>query len=630
VDTQTADPLIGVLLDGRYRIDSRVARGGMATVYVGFDTRLDRVVAIKVMHATLADDEAFVARFHREAKSAARLSHPNVVSIYDQGEDAGRVFLVMEYVDGGTLRARLRQEGRLAPAAALSLMEPVLQALAAAHAAGIVHRDVKPENILIASDGRVKVADFGLARAIEASGHTTTGLLIGSVNYLAPEQVESGAADTRTDVYAAGIMLFEMLTGAPPYDGDTPLSIAYRHVNDSVPAPSTLLVGVPPVLDALVVRTTQRNPADRPDDARVLLADVRRAQHSITAGRSALALRPLDDAPTIVTAAGLPAVRDRQRTSLLVQPTVGLPAQRVPVRRHRLPRPSKGVLLALVLTLLFSVAGLVGWQLGAGGRVRTVKLPDVRNRPVAEARTMLDGFRLTEDAAHHETVPKDAVISQSPEPGAKVVPTAPVTLVVSLGPDRVEVPNLAGKTRDEASDLLESSRLKLGRVFEAYSDTVAAGVVMKTNPLAGRPVRPGNKVELQVSIGPKPFAVPVVVGKKLKDAQKVLEDAGLKVKASEVHHDTVPAGQVSKQDPKSGKVRKGDTVTLEVSKGPPLVEVPDVTGQRRREAERKLREAGFNVRFRDFEGREGNRVFSQDPAPRTRAPKGSTVTLFMF
>jgi beta-lactam-binding protein with PASTA domain/predicted Ser/Thr protein kinase len=630
VDTQTADPLVGVLLDGRYRVDSRVARGGMATVYIGFDTRLDRVVAIKVMHATLADDEAFVARFHREAKSAARLSHPNVVSIYDQGEDAGRVFLVMEYVDGGTLRARLREEGRLAPSAALGVMEPVLQALAAAHGAGIVHRDVKPENILIASDGRVKVADFGLARAIEASGHTTTGLLIGSVNYLAPEQVESGAADTRTDVYAAGIMLFEMLTGAPPYDGDTPLSIAYRHVNDSVPAPSALLLGVPPEIDALVVRATRRNPADRPADARVLLADVRRAQHSITAGRAALALRPLDDAPTVVTAAGVPAVRDGQPTALLARQTITVPPAGAPPRRRRLPRPSRGVVIALVLTLLFSVAGLVGWQLGAGGKVRTVKLPDVRNRSVAEARTLLEGFHITESAEHHETVPKDVVIGQSPEAGAKVVRTSPVTIVVSLGPDRVEVPTLVGKTRDEARALLQNSRLKLGEVFEAFSDTVPPGVVMKTNPAAGASVKPGNKVELQVSKGPKPFAVPVVVGKKLKAAQKVLEDAGLKVKVNEAHHDTVPAGDVISQAPKSGKVRKGDTVTLKVSKGPPLVEVPDVTGERRRDAERELREAGFNVQFRDFEGREGNRVFSQDPGPGTRAPKGSTVTLFMF
>lgn len=630
MDTATADPLIGVLLDGRYRVDARVARGGMATVYTGFDTRLDRVVAIKVMHATLADDDDFVARFHREAKAAARLSHPNVVAIYDQGEDAGRVFLVMEYVDGGTLRERLRTEGRLSPAAALAVMEPVLQALAAAHDAGIVHRDIKPENILVAADGRVKVADFGLARAIEASGHTTTGLLIGSVNYLAPEQVETGGADTRTDVYAAGIVLFEMLTGTPPYDGDSPLSIAYRHVNDVVPAPSSLLLGVPPELDELVVRATQRRPADRHSDASMLLAGVRRVQQSISASRPSAALRPLDDAPTVVTPLPRGADGDGHRTALLDRPPPPpLPAD---VRRRRLPRPSRTTTITLALALLFAIAGVVGWQLGANGIVGSVTVPNVVNRPVADARQRLaPTFAVSTTEEHHETVAKGNVIRQTPAAGTKVRrSSAAVALVVSLGPDRVAVPNLVGKTKEQAAGELADERLKRGRVVEAYSEEHAAGIVLVQNPKPGEQVKPGNKVELQVSKGPKPIAVPNLVGKTRAKAEAALKKLGLKADITEEHHDKIAKGKVISQTPKKGTLVRGETVKLVVSKGPPPVQVPNVVGRSRGDAERILREHGLRARFEDFEDREGGQVISQSPRPGSTVPKGSTITLYMF
>src|SRR3954452_1003673 len=267
MDTTVADPLVGQVLDGRYRVQARIAQGGMATVYVGHDTKLDRTVALKVMHAGLAGDEEFVQRFIGEAKHAAALSHPNVVAMYDQGTDRGYVFLAMEYVPGRTLRNLLSERGRLGPREALQVMQPVLAALGAAHRAGLVHRDVKPENVLLTSDGQVKVADFGLARAETASKQTKTGMIIGTVGYLAPEQVISGDADARTDVYAAGIMLFELLTGRQPYEGGTPLAVAYKHVNETVPLPSSVIHGLPPQLDALVASATNRDPARRPSDA---------------------------------------------------------------------------------------------------------------------------------------------------------------------------------------------------------------------------------------------------------------------------------------------------------------------------------------------------------------------------
>ncbi len=294
MDTTLQDPLVGRVLDGRYHVESRLARGGMATVYLALDRRLDRTIAIKVMHPQLAEDEEFVSRFIREAKSAARLSHPNVVAVYDQGADDGTVFLAMEHVAGRTLRDLMREKGRLSARQSLEVMESVLAALGAAHHAGIVHRDVKPENVLLADDGRIKVADFGLARAVSgATSHTSaTGVLMGTVAYLSPEQVERGVADPRSDVYAAGILLFEMLTGAKPYDGETAIQVAYRHVHDDVPAPSSMVPGLPAALDALVARATSRDPDGRPDDARRFLAELAQVRRSLsdteldTAGRA--------------------------------------------------------------------------------------------------------------------------------------------------------------------------------------------------------------------------------------------------------------------------------------------------------------------------------------------------------
>jgi serine/threonine-protein kinase len=649
VDTATADPLIGEILDGRYRVDARVARGGMATVYTGFDLRLDRVVAIKVMHATLADDDEFVSRFHREARASAMLSHHNVVAIYDQGEDAGRVFLVMEHVSGGTLRDRLRVEGRLSPIAALSVMEPVLQALAAAHAAGLVHRDVKPENILIAAGGAVKVADFGLARAVESSAMTTTGLLIGTVSYLAPEQVVTGRADMRSDVYAAGIVLFEMLTGAPPFDGETPLSVAYQHVNEAVPRPSSILVGVPRELDDIVAMATHRDPAERPADARQLLAAVRRALLTLDAGHETAVLRPLEDAPTIVTPPPRRTQRGAPTTMLPQQPPVPpLSTAHHPVRRRR--RPSAATVIMLVLALLLGAAALVGWQLGnaddtAASPAKLVPMPKLDGRTQREAEALLAELQIRPDhikvvSFFNEDVPKDEVYDQSPKATDPLDPaTAKVQLVVSKGKDRVKVPSLAGLTKAEAIKALKDARLREGKIYERYSETVAQGMVIATDmvqgvlirPKPGTVLKPGDKVEFVVSRGRKPIKVPDVVGDEADDAEERLEDLGLVVNATEQLSETVPAGDVISQRPDKGTLFKGESVSLVVSKGPPMRQVPNLTGQKRRDAERILRGLGLIPQFRDFEGEDdgGRVVFRQEPGAGQLAAKGSVITLFM-
>ncbi|MER7400489.1 protein kinase, partial [Streptomyces sp. NPDC000151] len=300
MDTTLQDPLVGQLLDGRYRVQARIAAGGMATVYRAVDTRLDRVLALKVMHPSLAADATFVERFIREAKSVARLSHPNVVGVFDQGADGTYVYLAMEYVAGCTLRDVLRERGALQPRAALDILEPILAALGSAHRAGMVHRDMKPENVLIGDDGRVKVADFGLVRAVDTNTTATTGTVLGTVSYLAPEQIEDGSADTRADVYACGVALYEMLTGSKPHSGGTPAQVLYQHLHEDVPAPSALVPGLPPELDDLVVEATARNPEVRPQDAVTLLALARNA-------RAALTDEQLDAVPPQARAATGPA-----------------------------------------------------------------------------------------------------------------------------------------------------------------------------------------------------------------------------------------------------------------------------------------------------------------------------------
>lgn len=299
VDTSVQDPLVGQMLDGRYLVEGRIAVGGMATVYRAMDTRLDRELALKVMHPRLAEDAVFVERFIREAKAVAKLAHPNVVGVFDQGADGTYVYLAMEYVAGCTLRDVLRERGALQVHAALDILEPVLAALGAAHRAGLVHRDMKPENVLIGDDGRVKVADFGLVRAIDTKTSVSTGVVLGTVSYLAPEQIGHGTVDQRADVYACGVVLYEMLTGRKPYDGDTPMKVMYQHVNEDVPAPSAVMPTVPPLLDALVARACARLQQARPADAVELLAEARTA-------RAALSPEELDARPGGASAQAAP------------------------------------------------------------------------------------------------------------------------------------------------------------------------------------------------------------------------------------------------------------------------------------------------------------------------------------
>ncbi|NUR82773.1 MAG: Stk1 family PASTA domain-containing Ser/Thr kinase, partial [Nonomuraea sp.] len=464
MDTTTADPLVGRLLDGRYRIESRIARGGMATVYLALDIRLDRTVALKVMHRSLAEDPAFVRRFIGEAKSVASLSHPNVVHVFDQGTDNDIVYLSMEYVPGKTLRDVLRERGRLPAREALEVMIPVLAALGAAHQAGMVHRDVKPENVLLTDDGRVKVVDFGLARAIEATNQTRTGVMIGTIGYMAPEQVTSGVADVRSDVYAAGIMLFELVTGQQPYEGATPMSIAYKHVHESVPAPSSLVPDVPPLIDTLVGQATARDPDDRPADATALLVAAVDAHRMLPrTAQTAAHAQPYTGAPAANPANATmhmpqPGTQPAAPNRTMVQPRAEVSSHAAPARKGFRPH----WFLIVVAAVMAVAIGLTGWYFSQSAQVTVPELLGT-NVTIAQQNAVKLGFRVqVAQAQYSEKYGEGQVMSTDPVAKTQVDSGSVLTIVPSLGPKRVLVPKTEGMGEADARIAVNNAGLNVG------------------------------------------------------------------------------------------------------------------------------------------------------------------------
>ncbi|MFI9272467.1 Stk1 family PASTA domain-containing Ser/Thr kinase [Kitasatospora sp. NPDC052896] len=643
MDTTLNDPLLGTLLDGRYRVEQRIAAGGMATVYRGTDTRLDRVLALKVMNPGLAGDAEFTARFIREAKAVARLSHPNVVNVFDQGADQGVVFLAMEYVPGRTLRDVLSDRGALSVRAALDVLEPVLAALGAAHRAGLVHRDVKPENVLINDGGMVKVADFGLVRLLsgtEATGSsaTTPGVVLGTVSYLAPEQVQPGAAtDQRVDVYAAGIMLYELLTGSKPYAGENPMQVIYRHLHETVPAPSLTVPGLPPELDAIVAAATARDPQARPWDAVELLAALQRLRRSLTPAQldaePPASSRPTPRFATNEATSVIPAPPP-ERTAVLDLPadaTMQLLRPRpyhepTPVRRPMRPAGRRRLIWGSVLATVVVAVAAVSYLLS--GAVYAT-MPSVLGETQAQAVSTLAGAGLQGHfvQAFSENVPAGQVLSSDPGVGARARKSDPVTVTLSKGPERIAVPDVTGKPLAQAQQLLGAARLTPGTTSQAYSPTVPTGSVISTNPAAGQQLPVNAPIALVVSQGPAPVAVPSVVGQPVAQAQSALTGAGFKAAlGGQAYSDTVPSGSVTAQDV-TGTAVPGSTVTLTLSKGPQPVTVPNVTGMSESDATKALGAAGFQVKSTGFNFLGLGSVSGQSPSAGQQAPKGSTVTI---
>ena len=617
MEQSVPDPLVGQTIDGRYLVRARLARGGMATVYEAVDLRLDRVVALKVMHRHLAEDPDFVARFEREAKSAARLSHPHVVAVYDQGHSDNLIYLAMEMVPGRTLRDVMRDFGPLTPEQALVILDPVLEGLAAAHAAGFVHRDIKPENVLLADDGRVKVADFGLARAVSTSNTSATqGLIMGTVAYLSPEQVERGDADERSDLYAAGILLFEMVTGQTPHAGDSPLSVAYAHVNNDVPAPSKIQPTVPPEIDALVVRATRREANLRYQRAAEFLADVRRIRANLPPPR------PFVESHDTLVVDASTAARLAAGKPVAPSPDVS------PAIADTRPRRRKGPWIALVIFLVVLGSGLGGWLLATG---KSVPTPDIVGQSTAAATEILSAAGLSlvvTEEQFSEELPADQVISSDPAPSAGVREGGAVGVVVSKGPERYVIPNVQGLTAAEATAALTGANLVIGSTTSVFDDRVPANAVSGTSPEIGTEVKPGTRVDIAVSKGPKPVSIPAVVGKKAQVAASALADLGLIVVTKEKFSEQVADGLVIAIRPGEGTVvDSGTEVDLVTSKGPPPVEVPSLVDMPKNKAISTLKGLGLKPKVLEAAATPLDRVYSQDPPAGTMIPKGSQVII---
>jgi eukaryotic-like serine/threonine-protein kinase len=656
VDITLQDPLVGRVVDGRYLVESRIARGGMATVYRALDRRLDREVALKVMHDNLAVDNQFVSRFVREARAAARLSHPNVVQVFDQGADDEVLYLAMEYLPGRTLRDVLAERGALTPRESVSVLEPVLGALAAAHRAGIVHRDVKPENVILTDDGRIKVADFGLAGAITGPiSSTASGELLGTVAYLSPELVSRGIADARADVYAAGIMLFELLTGKQPFTGDDPLRVAFRHVQETVPAPTSVSPELPYAFDDVVLRATSRNPDERPANAGELLADLhaglaqvpddeldRRAAEAATLRMNAAQTHAfgsvgLEGSPAAAATPQPTSVLAVPRRSLVRGPGGGgllVPRLKVHDDEPAPPgflgdrtRQAVTAVLGVVLLVALIFSGVWWFTAGPGAMTET---PNVVNQTAAEAKRILQaqGLKIAENDIFSDTIASGQVVSTDPKTGAKVRKDGTVTLNVSKGPELVAVPSLRGKSENAAKAEIKEAKLTVGDIDRRFSNAVDKGKVVSSSPTAGSKIAPDRPVDLVISKGSEPVLLDNVVGQNQDAAKQLLESKGFDVDIDEqdfVDGSPDPGTVVAQDPPAQGQtVGKGSTIKLTVIAVPDGQGfIPDLNGRNFDEAKAELESQGFRVRREGFPF--GNTVRNQ--SNRGLTPLGTEVTL---
>lgn len=634
--------LTGEVIDGRYQLTRIVASGGMATIYAAVDLRLDRHVAVKIMHPHLAQDEKFVERFIREAKAAASLSHPNIVAVLDQGWNQGGapcVFIVMELVEGATLRDYLHEQGSVKLEQALSMLMPVASALAAAHKLGIVHRDIKPENILVSKEGRIKIADFGLARgALLGSTMTAeSSVILGSVSYLSPEQVQRGVADARSDVYSLGIVTFELLTGQKPYQGEDPVQIAIRHVNDRVPAPSTLNPALSPEVDSLVLRATDIDPDKRPRDAGILLEEMRTLSEKLDPRRRQLSLE-LDLPPAPIKQ----PIRERERRrkpliereksieksgakKLEKEATVSR-EKTSSVKKKPSPRIRRNRRIAALLAIGI---GIGIWYIFVGPGSRVV-VPSLAGMTVKEATASLSDLGLTIDIAKKEfseDIPAGKVISSDPAGGGRVSPAGTVEVTVSKGKERYEIPDLKGLKVDVASGLLDSVNLKVGDTTEEFSTEFTKGLIIKTSPATGEQVRRGTQVDLYISKGIEQVALADYKGKSGEQALNELTEAGFEVKSAYVFSEDLPAGAIISQTPGAGSADKGSTVTLMISKGSEFVFIPRILGFTEEKAIATLKDLDLKVAVKKVGTKKVKTVTNISPKMGSKVKRGSTVTI---
>ena len=593
--------LVGQLVAERYLVERLVARGGMATVYQAEDERLQRKVALKIIHQHLAVDPSFRQKFIAEARIAARLSHPNLVNVFDQGADGDLAFLAMEFVSGITLRDALKDFGALEASRALEIFEPILSGLAAAHRAGILHRDLKPENVLLSDSGQVKLSDFGLARDIDTN--TATGSLLGTVAYLSPELVTRGTADARSDVYAAGIMLFEMLTGRQPFEGQQAVQIAYQHANDNVPAPSSVAPATPPLLDEIVLWATSRDPDNRPKDADELLTVIREARTQLRTGvlNATLRMPAMSLKTEVLDRASVSAYNDvdsaGSETTVInsINNTEVFGAFEIPTGGDsslvRLGQKRRGLSLVIATLLILLLGSGAGWWFSSGpGGLSAI--PDLTNRTVDDARLALDvfGAEVEIQDENSNSVAAGLVISTEPSAGSMYF-FGPIKLLVSAGPKLVSVPNLVGLDVASASAKLLTSGFKVGALSSWFSE-MPIGQVYDYLGLDGSPIPESSSINLKVSLG----SIPMVAGLEQAIAVVAIEAVGLKItEVGSEFSETIAKGQVISLLPLSEPLGKGSEVKLLVSKGPNVVIMPQVVGETLSAAQNLLQSLGLIV-----------------------------------
>lgn len=623
--------------DNRYEIVRRLGSGGMADVYLARDTHLGRDVAIKILYKRYANDEEFVTRFRQEAQSAAGLNHPHIVSIYDRGEAEGSYYIAMEYLEGQSLKDLIAEKARLEPREAIVIAEQILQALQFAHEHHVIHRDIKPHNIVINGRGQVKVTDFGIARAGSSSRMTETGSIIGTAQYLSPEQAKGKAVEQGSDLYSLGVVLYEMLTGQVPFEGENPVAIALKHLSDQPVPPQALVPEIPDNLNNVVMRSLAKDPRDRYQSAEEFLADLERCRQDLPV----VAPVPLSDAEKTsviapaAAAAGMAAMEpDAGETA--VQPAAG-------GRGGKSASRKKWMWLALALAALV-LLGLGVYLLAFARGAGAVEVPSVVNMSYQQAQDAIRAQGLTPDLEAEEfsdSVPAGNVIRQNPEAGAQLKGGGTVRLVVSKGSSKVGVPDLVGQSAGYAESKLREVGLNPDRQPDAYSETVAEGSVISQDPAAGSQVQKGSSVKYVVSKGaapPKEVSVPSVVGMDINGARARLEQEGLTLGGvSEQSSDTVPAGQIISQSPSSGQmVKEGSAVSVVVSKGPSgptQVGVPPVEGLTQGAAESAISSAGLvpSVSTQSTaDVTKWNTVKSQSPSAGTMVSEGSTVSIVVW
>ena len=630
--------LIGEIIDGRYQLTRVVGSGGMATIYAAIDLRLDRQVAVKVMHSHLAQDEQFVSRFIREAKAAASLSHPNIVAVLDQGWNQGGapcVFIVMELIEGATLRDYIIEQGALSAERALSIITPVASALAAAHKLGIVHRDIKPENILVSKEGRIKIADFGLARGA-LLGNTMTAessVILGSVSYLSPEQVQRGVADARSDIYSLGIVLFEILTGQKPYQGEDPVQVAIKHVNERVPAPSTIKPGLSIEIDQLVLSTTDIDPDKRPRDAVILLEKLRELSEKLDPRKRQLSLE-LDLPPLAIKEPGKKDGAKRLRRDK--DREVEIPKnQEATVKKEKSSSIGKKALSKRVKRNR-QIAALIAISLGIGiwyvivGPGSKVIVPSLAGLTVKQATSELADLGLdlkVEREEFSEDIPEDRVINSSPAGGGRISPDGTVEVTISKGKERYIIPTLQGLKIEIAERLINDNKLVVGEVIEEFSSEFPKGFIMRSSPVAGERIKRDSQVTLYISKGIEQIGISSYQGKSGEQALNELTEAGFDVETKYVFSEDLPIGAVVSQLPRTGDIDKGSVITLTVSKGSEFVFIPNLFSLTQAMAVDTLKDLDLKVIIKKVGDKKIKVVTNISPKVGERVKRGSTVTI---